>query len=330
MPPRFRTVGESSDVRNHRESADQVPNSGLPGSGRARSTSLFGSLHWKRLLRGRKSRSHPTRPSTVAADIPELAIVSCELFDRVAARKLALGRVHPSHQRRRKHLLTGLLRCGGCGSGLTVRTTHRDGRKRVACARQHESRDCPAPHSFMLPTIERAVLSGLQTELRKPDMLTEFTRAYREERKRLAATTGASRQSLEREAADTQRKLDRVITCIVEGHGDPAVLGPQSTALHRQLERIRSELATLEETPTVIELHAPGLARYLAYVDDLAGQLCGDAQAVQSKAAEAIRGLIETVTVWPGRSARHGARENYRAAGRAPERSGLCGYRWSG
>jgi site-specific DNA recombinase len=236
----------------------------------------------------------------VAAEIPELAIVPRELFDRVTARKHALARVHPSHQRRRKHLLTGLLRCGGCGSGLTVRTTHRDGRKRVDCARQHESRDCPSPHSFMLPTIERAVLSGLQAELRKPDMLAEFARAYRDERKRLAATAGTRRQDMEREAAETQRKLDRVIACIVEGHGDAAVLGPQSTALHRQLERIRTELAALEEIPTVIELNAPGLARYLAHVDDLAGHLCGDAQAVQSKAADAVRGLIETVTVWPG------------------------------
>ena len=78
------------------------------------------------------------------------------------------------------------------------------------------------------------------------------------------------------------------------------MLGPQSTALHRQIERIRAELAAIEVVPAVIELHAPGLVRYRAYVDDLAGHLCGDSEAVQSKAAEAVRGLIETVTVWPG------------------------------
>ena len=52
----------------------------------------------------------------------------------------------------------------------------------------------------------------------------------------------------------------------------------------------------------MIELHTPSLARYLAHVDDLAGHLCGDAHAVQSKAADAVRGLVETVTVWPGKA----------------------------
>lgn len=289
--------------RGGRWNQTTINGSGKRGAGILRNELYAGRFVWGRT---RKIQSPDTgrdliRPGAsearVAADLPELAIVPRELFDRAAARKLALASVHPSHQRKAKHLLSGLLRCGGCGYGLTVRTTHRDGRKRVDCARQQESRDCPKPHSFMLPTIERAVLSGLQAELRQPDMLAEFTRAYHDERKRLAGTAGTRRRDLEREAEATQRKLDRVIACIVEGHGDAAVLGPQSTALHRQLAAIRAELAAIEDAPAVIALHAPGLARYCAYVDDLSGHLGAQPQ---SKAAHAVRDLIETVTVWPG------------------------------
>lgn len=289
--------------RGGRWNQTTINGSGKRGVGILRNELYAGRFVWGRT---RKIQSPDTgrdliRPGAVdarvAADLPELAIVPRELFERAAGRKRALACVHPSHQRKNKHLLSGLLRCGGCGYGLTVRTTHRDGRKRVDCARQQESRDCPAPHSFMLPTIERAVLSGLQAELRRPDMLAEFVRAYREEHRRLASSAGTRRRDLEREAEATQRKLDRVIACIVEGHGDAAVLGPQSTALHRQIADIRAQIAAIEETPAVVALHAPGMARYLGYVEDLAAHL---GASPQSGAAQAIRGLVETVTVWPG------------------------------
>jgi len=104
------------------------------------------------------------------------------------------------------------------------------------------------------------------------------------------------RRDMLREIDATQRRLDRIVACIADGHGDPAVFGPQSTALHRRIEAMRAELAVMGERPTVVALRPHALDRYRQCIDELTETL-GDGDAATGKAATAIRGLIETVTV---------------------------------
>jgi hypothetical protein len=86
------------------------------------------------------------------------------------------------------------------------------GRKRVRCTRDAESGTCPAPHSFYLDTIEAAVLGALPDELRHPDVIAEFVRAYREERRRLAARDGAQRAAAERRLGEIRREMTASLT----------------------------------------------------------------------------------------------------------------------
>jgi site-specific DNA recombinase len=277
---------------------------GKRGVGILRNELYAGRLIWGRTRKvvspgnGRTLIRTNAPDALVVADVPELAIIPRELFDAAATRKAAMAHVHPGAQRGRKHLLSGLLRCGACGAGLYVHAANKHGQRRLACSRQRESGDCHDPHTFMLPTVERAVLSGLQAELREPAAIAEFARAYHEESQRLAASAGTRRRDLEREIAQAERRLARIINCIADGHGDPAALGPQATTMHRELESLREQLAAIEERNTVIALHPSAIERYHEHVEHLAEYLAsGD---VNSKAVEAIRGLIESVTVWHG------------------------------
>jgi site-specific DNA recombinase len=241
----------------------------------------------------------PTVDAAVTAEVPELAIVTRELFEAAATRKAAMAKVHPGQQRKRTHLLSGLLRCGACGAGLYVHGVNKHGQRRLACSRERESGDCRDPHTYMLPTVERAVLAGLRTELAQPAALAEFWRSYEEESKLIAATSGARRLELEREIAQAERRLARVVNCIADGHGEPAVLGPQATLMHQRLEALRDQLALLGDSVEVVRFHRASIERYHHYVEHLSDTLSTDSPSYYA-AVDAVRSLIEAVAVWRG------------------------------
>jgi site-specific DNA recombinase len=277
---------------------------GKRGVGILRNELYIGRVTWGRTRKvvsptnGKQLIRPGIADSAASSEVPELAIISKELFEAVQQRKLAMSHVHPGLQRGRTHLLSGLLRCGACGAGMYVHATSKQGHRRIACSRHRESGDCPDPHTFMLPTIERAVLAGLKAELHTPAAITEFARAYQEERRRLVATAGSRRRELEREVDQNERRLARLIDCIANGYGDPAVLGPQSSVVHRKLEELRGKLLELEDVESEITLRPSALEKYREHVEHLAESLCSEGASRLSM--ETIRDLIETVTVWRG------------------------------
>jgi DNA invertase Pin-like site-specific DNA recombinase len=86
------------------------------GTGILRNPLYAGRLIWNRTrfvkdpdTGKRVSRVNPQKEWQVV-EVPDLAIIDQKTFDAVQARKQERAAVHPSHQRRSKHLLSGLLR----------------------------------------------------------------------------------------------------------------------------------------------------------------------------------------------------------------------------
>jgi site-specific DNA recombinase len=153
----------------------------------------------------RVSRPNP-KSEWQSADVPELAIVSRDLFHTAQQRKQARGCTHPNYQRRPRHILSGLLRCGACGSGMSTNGRDKSGRIRIRCSAASESGTCPDPKTFYLETVEKAVLFGLSAELRHPEVIAEYVKTYYEERKRLAAESDAKRMRLQRRLGEISRE----------------------------------------------------------------------------------------------------------------------------
>ena len=174
----------------------------------------------------------------------------------------------------------------------------KSGRIRIRCSAATESGTCPDPKTFYLDTVEKAVLNGLTAEMRHPDVIAEYVRTYHKERKRLSAEADATRSRLERQLVELTGDIDRLVDAIAKGHGDPAVLGPRSTALYEERKRIRAELDAAPPPTEVIALHPAVLARYEEQLTSLQEALDRGARAGDSECAEAIRDLVETVTVF--------------------------------
>ena len=193
---------------------------------------------------------------------PDLRIVSQELFDAAQSRKQARGHTHPNQQRRPRHMLSGLLRCGACGAGMSTNGKDNSGRIRIRCSAAAESGSCQDAKTFYLKTVERAVLAGLESEMRHPQVIAEYARTYHEERKRLSAKANAKRAHLAFRLGELNREIDRLVDAIAKGHGDPAVLGPRSSVLNEERKQVTMEMNLEPAGNDTISLHPAVLARY--------------------------------------------------------------------
>ena len=119
-------------------------------------------------------------------DVPDLAIVSLELFDAAHARKRRIQSliqaISADHGTCWRRLL---------GAVLAEREYHQKAWTSPAYSHPLFGRDgsgtCPDAQTFYLDTVEAAVPNGLAGWLRHPEVIAQYVQTYHEERKRLAA-----------------------------------------------------------------------------------------------------------------------------------------------
>ena len=86
-----------------------------------------------------------------------------------------------------------------------------------------------------------------------------------------------------------------MVDAIAKGHADPAILGPRSTALAKERAGLEAELA--EAPAPIVGLHPSALKRYEEQIQWLQASLTKGIQKGDAEGAQALRDLIDTVTV---------------------------------
>lgn len=189
------------------------------------------------------------------------------------------------------------MRCGACGAGLSTAGRDKSGKTRIRCSGHRERGDCDAPVTAYLEAVEQAVFEGLRRELRSPVVITEYVKAYHQERQRLAANVNAERGSIERRLAAVDAESERITTWLVKGIGNVERLDQRAKELMSEERALRERLAAAGAPVKVMALHPQVLARYeqqLSRLDKALGKAIG---AEVMDAAAAIREIIKAVTV---------------------------------
>ena len=279
------------------------------GTGLLNNELYIGKLVWNRQryvkdprTGKRVSRVNP-QTEWIITDVPELRILDDALWQQVKERqenltvryaasieatRAAHNRLNATH--RPKSLLSGLVVCGICGGPFSLR-----GQGRFACANHVDTNSCSNARTITREALETRVLDGLRDKLMAPDVAAEAVRAYVDETNRLNKERRAA-SAADRAALDAVLKsVRRYLTMIAEGHGSRMV-GEELRRLEAEEDAVRARIeATPVETP---DIH-PKLAEvYRKKVERLAEALNHPAE--RDEAADAIRSLIERVTLTPG------------------------------
>ncbi|WP_440412085.1 recombinase family protein [Neorhizobium petrolearium] len=276
------------------------------GSGLLRNPIYVGRIVWnknrmiKDPLTGRRvSRPNP-RHEWLSVEAPELRIIPDELFEAAQAQLAAraVKRDSISTQRRPQRLLSGLLKCGACGSGMAVNGADKSGRPRLKCSAHTNSGACPDPKSFYITDVEALVIDSLTRELATPTQIHAYAKAYLEKQNEEALQEGRRRKEIEGRLTEIEKDNERLLDLMLKNIGDPNTLSARMKAQGEERDRLKEELRTLPQSKAIL-VHPAAVKRFaeklLAYRPklELALNMLDD----MGELPRLIREIIKSITV---------------------------------
>ena len=244
----------------------------------------------------RIARLNPER-EWVTREVDGLRIIDDELWQQVQKMKRRCSSRWGNKRQTKKRLLSGLLKCGRCGGGMT---TSRD--SRYYCSARREKGMCDADRGIAAEELEERVLNGLRDILfGNETLIEEFASEFKLELKRLRKESGVAGRHLEKELQKVERGIKRCLDFITGGDGDPGSVREQL----RELESRKRELLTeLQSQPIrAVELHPNLPDLYRRKIIKLKEIL--DDEATRPQAFDVIRSLIGHIEVHPGQERGH-------------------------
>jgi hypothetical protein len=195
--------------------------------------------------------------------------------------------------RRPAWLLSGLVRCGLCGGGMTVVGEH----GRLGCANHRERDTCTNRRTVLRDQILARVFVGLKDRLLAPELVETFVTEYVAEVNRANRNATSRRSKLETDLARVDRQIRTMVQTVADTGGSRALV-EELRALERRQDQLREEIVAAG-TPEVLPALHPNLAQvYRQKVERLEEAL--QDPVVSAAAVEALRSLIDAIVVHPG------------------------------
>jgi site-specific DNA recombinase len=274
------------------------------GTGILNNELYIGRLVWNRLRyikdpeTGRRISRLNDPSRLVVQDVPELRIISQDLWDAVKQRQHLLKRnTRPDladkpfwARQRPRFLITGLAKCGECGSSYVKISANLFG-----CAAARNRGTCSNRVNIRLDTLEQMILDGLRHRLMAPDLFKTFCEEFHREVNRLRTDGNAANEAKRNELGRVERRVRRIIEVIAEDDAPIRSLKQELVALEERQLELQRELATTEAPAPLIH---PNLAEvYRQRVEQLHGAL--QDPTTRDEAFELIRSLIDEIRLVP-------------------------------
>lgn len=138
--------------------------------------------------------------------MPDLRIVSHEIWDEVHHRLDARRALPLRNKRGPRRLLSGILQCGVCGGSITI-----IGEGRLGCSSHKERGSCSNNKKISAARVENAVLQGIRSQMLRPELIQEFANAFNETVAQSLQAMMDSRQTHERQLVDTEKQIARIL-----------------------------------------------------------------------------------------------------------------------
>ncbi|WP_445216208.1 recombinase family protein [Bradyrhizobium sp. Pa8] len=251
---------------------------------------------------GKQVRRDNPSSDWVYKEVPHLRIIDDKLFGRVKERRMEAGTPSARRAPKSTRLLSGLLRCGACGSGMTLDGNDRSG-PRIKCSRHRESGSCSNGAKYYVEKIESLVVRRLNESIDNPERMGKFVEAYVSERRAQSAAATKNKAKLASRLTVCKKEMDRLIDAVKAGVFEAHEVAPKIAANRQEAANLESEIASADESISKVDLHPASIARFKTHLT----QLSGLEEKPNEILRDSIRSLIDSVTVLPRR-----AGEDYR------------------
>jgi site-specific DNA recombinase len=147
-----------------------------------------------------------------------------ELFEAVQAQ--IAGRAHSKRQDnigvhvRPKYLLSGLLKCGACGSGMSRMGEDKSDRTRIRCSGHTNSGACADQKTFYADEVEELAIDSLANELATPDRIKVYAERYIKARIEQGGHEKRRRAEIEARISAIAKDNDLLLDLLMAGKGD--------------------------------------------------------------------------------------------------------------
>jgi site-specific DNA recombinase len=286
-------------------SPSTIYGNGKRGTGILNNELYIGRLVWNRLryvknpdTGKRVSRLNP-EAEWMRKGLPELRIVPDDLWSAAKSRQQqtrhtvktagALGAA-----KRPQYLFSGLTKCGICGAGFIM-----SGKNRLGCFGARDQGRCDNHLTIRRDEVEARVLRALQEKLLQQDMFEEFCDEFTREMNRLRIERRASLSSAKREVERIGTRIKKLLNLMLDDEIAVDEGKVEIKALDARRKELQAQLETADEPRPL--LHPEMAELYRQKVTTLAQAL--ERSETRTEATEALRGLIDAITLTPEQGA---------------------------
>jgi site-specific DNA recombinase len=251
-------------------------------------------------------RANPTSEHLVV-QVPHLRIIDQDLWEAAIkvreSRSVQMfgpgGRVcRRPVVARNGHLLSGLMRCGECGSHMRIACTSKSaGGARLACAAAHQHGTCKVERTYALDQLMDCIRDGMVNHLTSDEAYKAAHEAYRNEKEK-GAHNDSERDAIERKLNALNLQIERLADTA-------ANLAKVPQEFYKKIDEKEAERASLNErlrllgspADNVVLLHPKFKDVYRASVLKVHTMLTDNPDAAETRAA--FRDLIDSIIVHP-------------------------------
>ena len=284
--------------------ASTINGNAARGTGILNNEMYIGRLVWNRLhylkdpATGKRISRLNEPDRWIVQNVPDRRIIPQDLWDRVKNRQQLLKRdtrpdlaEKPFWARQRpRFLITGLAKCGACGSSYV-----KIGATLFGCAAARNRGTCDNRLNIRLDALEAMILDGLRDRLMAPDLFKVFCEEFHREINRLRAENSAAAEATRHDLDRVERRIRRLVELITEDDAPVRALKQDLVALEARQITLQRELAAAKAPAPLIH---PNLAEvYRQRVERLHEALHDPA--TREEAFELIRSLIEEIRLVP-------------------------------
>lgn len=232
----------------------------------------------------------------ITKDVPELRIVSDEIWQSAKARQASVQRKWSAKEPRRfnqfrrpKYLFSGLTKCGECGAGFIVYS-----REHLGCFGARGRGTCANRLTIPRREVEERVLRALKDKLMRQEFFDEFCREFAKEMNRLRMEQRAGLTSAKRELVRLEGRRKKLVELVMDGVPGREVKDELIAIGHRR-DVLEPQVKAANEPPPL--LHPSMADLYRTKVEELAAALVRED--ARTEASETLRGLIDAIVLMP-------------------------------